>query len=94
MKSKKYFIKVYGCQMSVSDAEKVAGWYQQRGWQRAGLIEEADEIIIVTCSVRQTAEDRVYGLVNNIVKRKARNKKNKNYFNWLHDEIFLEVVKG
>lgn len=70
---KKYFIKTYGCQMNVVDAEQIAGWYESQGWQAAQTIDEADEIVIVTCSVRQTAEDRVYGLINNIVKRETRN---------------------
>jgi len=70
MKSKKYFIKTYGCQMNVADAEGVAGWYQQKGWQEAKSIKDADEVIIVTCSVRQTAENRVYGLINNLPKLK------------------------
>lgn len=68
----KYYIKTYGCQMNVADAEEMAGWYQQKGWQEAKLIEDADEVIIVTCSVRQAAEDRVYGLINNLTKLKMK----------------------
>jgi len=67
-----YYIKTFGCAMNVSDAEKVAGWYEQKGWKSAKRIEEADEVIIVTCSVRQTAEDRVYGLVNNVKNQKSK----------------------
>jgi len=69
----KYFIKTYGCQMNKSDSEKIAGWYESRGWKKAKKIEEADEIIINTCSVRQSAEDRVYGLINNLSKLKIEN---------------------
>ena len=67
----KYFIKVYGCQMNVADSERIAGWYEQRGWKKAEKAEEADEAVIVSCSVRQTAEDRVYGQVNNLAKLKV-----------------------
>ena len=56
--------------MNVSDSERIAGWYEQRGWKAAKSVEDADEVIIVTCSVRQTAEDRVYGLANNLAKCK------------------------
>jgi len=70
---KKYFIKTYGCQMNKSDSERIAGWYESRGWERAKKIEEADEIVINTCSVRQSAEDRVYGLINNLSKLKIEN---------------------
>ena len=71
----KYFIKTYGCQMNVSDAEQIAGCYESQGWQAAQTIDKTDEIVIVTCSVRQTAEDRVYGLINNLSKNKKSKQK-------------------
>ncbi|MGB9637547.1 MAG: radical SAM protein, partial [Microgenomates group bacterium] len=71
---KKYFLKIFGCQMNVSDSERIAAWYEQRGWGKAEKMEDADEVVIVTCSVRQTAEDRVYGLVNNLAKCKVAGK--------------------
>jgi len=58
--------------MNKSDSERVAGWYEGKGWKRAKKIEEADEIVINTCSVRQSAEDRVYGLINNLKKLKTQ----------------------
>lgn len=70
---KRYFIKTYGCQMNKSDSERIAGWYESKGWKKAKKIEEADEILINTCSVRQSAEDRVYGLINNLSKLKIEN---------------------
>jgi len=72
---KKYFIRTYGCQMNKSDSERIAGWYESRGWKKAKKIEEADEVVVNTCSVRQSAEDRVYGLINNLKKLKAQNLK-------------------
>jgi len=69
---KKYFIKTYGCQMNKSDSERIAGWYESRGWKKAKKIEEADEVVINTCSVRQSAEDRVYGLINNLKNLKSQ----------------------
>jgi len=63
---KKYFIKTYGCQMNTADSERIAGWYEHRGWKRAKSPKDADEVVIVSCSVRQTAEDRVFGFVNNL----------------------------
>lgn len=74
MTNKKYYIQVYGCQMSMADGEMVAGWYQSKNWTKANSFKEADEIVVVTCSVRQKAEDRVYGLINNLKKFK-KNKK-------------------
>jgi len=52
--------------MNEADSERIAGWYEAKGWKAAKSPEEADEVIINTCSVRQTAEDRVLGLVKNL----------------------------
>lgn len=64
----RYFIKTYGCQMNKADSEKIAGVYQLKGYKEARSIKNADVVIINTCSVRQSAEDRVLGLVNNLSK--------------------------
>lgn len=72
---KKYFIKTFGCQMNTADAERIAGWYEEQGWQMADKIEEANEVVIVSCSVRQSAENRVYGLVNNLNKLRLQGSK-------------------
>jgi len=61
--------------MNTADAERIAGWYEEQGWQVADQIEEADEVVIVSCSVRQSAENRVYGLVNNLNQLKAQGSK-------------------
>jgi len=75
MTIKKYLIIPYGCQMNFADSEIVAGWYEGQGWKKAKTLEEADEIVIVSCSVRQTAEDRVYGQINNLTKCKVQSSK-------------------
>lgn len=62
----RYFIKTFGCQMNFSDSERMATFLEQNGMQPANKIEEADLAIFNTCGVRQTAEDRVYGLVHNL----------------------------
>ena len=72
---KKYFIRTYGCQMNESDSEWIDGYYQSKGFELAEKIGEADEIIINTCSVRESAENRVFGLVNNLNKEKEKGKK-------------------
>jgi len=60
--------------MNVADAQMIADWYESNGWVMAHSFKEADEIVIVACSVRQTAEDRVYGLINNLKKLKKNSK--------------------
>ena len=64
----KFFIKTFGCQANKSDSERIAGDYQARGFSQSETWQEADEIIINTCSVRQRAEDRVKGFLINIDK--------------------------
>ncbi|MBI2029668.1 MiaB/RimO family radical SAM methylthiotransferase [Candidatus Gottesmanbacteria bacterium] len=68
---KKYFITTFGCQANVADSERVAAMLEGRGMVKADSIESANHIVINTCMIRQKAEDRVYGLVNNLAKRKA-----------------------
>ena len=63
---KKYFIKTFGCQMNESDSEWIDGFYQSLGFKLAEKIEEADEMVINTCSVRESADNRVFGLINNL----------------------------
>jgi len=68
-KHKKYFIYTFGCQANKSDSERIAGDYQARGFTQAKKVDQTDEIIINTCSVRQRAEDRIVGLLHNLDKK-------------------------
>ncbi len=69
----KYFIKTFGCQQNKADSERIAAAFEARGMKPAKGYVDADYIIINTCMVRQSAEDRVYGLVNNLSKLKIKN---------------------
>lgn len=64
MRMKKYFIKTYGCQMNTSDSERIASRFDSMGYVATASAEEADVVVYNTCSVRQSAEDRVYGQLN------------------------------
>ncbi len=63
----------YGCQMNVSDAERMEGQLGMIGYEPVDSAEEADLIIINTCCVRESAEDRVYGKIGEIKHLKRRN---------------------
>ena len=67
-----YFIKTFGCQMNVSDSERVSSFLENSGFNLAGKIEEARVVILNTCGVRQMAEDRVFGLVRNLKKNNPK----------------------
>lgn len=64
--AKKIYIKTFGCQSNKADSERVLGDYSSRGYVETSNWREADEVVINTCSVRQSAEDRVRGLILNI----------------------------
>ncbi len=68
----KYFIQTFGCQANLADSERLAAFLEEQGMVTAKEITEADYIVINTCMIRQSAEDRVYGLVRNLAKLKAQ----------------------
>lgn len=57
---KKLFIETYGCQMNVADSEVVASIMGQAGYETTEIQEEADAILLNTCSVRENAEQKIY----------------------------------
>ena len=58
--ARKYYIETFGCQMNVHDSERLAGLLDQAGYEAAGAPQEADLVVINTCSVRERAEERLY----------------------------------
>lgn len=58
---KKLFIETYGCQMNVADSEVVASIMKMDGYTMTDKIEEADAVFVNTCSVRDNAEQKIYG---------------------------------
>ena len=75
MKSQTFFIKTFGCQQNEADSQRIASYYLARGFRLAKSMKSAGEIVINTCMIRQSAEDRVTGLVKNIVKSASRRPK-------------------
>ena len=59
--SMKYFFETYGCQMNIAESSALALTAQERGWKEAASAEEANLVLLNTCSVRATAEQRVFG---------------------------------
>ena len=70
---KKIFIETYGCQMNFGDSEIVVSIMQEEGYFYTEKIEEADIILINTCSVRDNAEQRIWGRLSEM--RRLRRKK-------------------
>jgi len=64
--SKKYHFWISGCQMNYADARQVAVRLEQLGYEATGVAEEADVILLQTCTVRQQAEDRAHGRLQSL----------------------------
>ena len=57
---KKLYIETYGCQMNVADSEVVASVMQMAGYETTDTIDDADAVMLNTCSVRDNAEQKIY----------------------------------
>lgn len=58
---KTYFFETYGCEMNIAESAAVEQLLIARGWKQASSAQVADMAIINTCSVRETAENRIMG---------------------------------
>ena len=67
---KKYYVKTFGCQMNEHDSEKIAGMFELDGMTRAHAEESADVMFINTCTIRENADDRLYGTLGQLKKWK------------------------
>lgn len=71
---KKVYIESYGCQMNVSDSEVVASILANDGYTAVNSAEDADLVLLNTCSIREKAEYTVLQRINEMNNLKARNK--------------------
>jgi tRNA-2-methylthio-N6-dimethylallyladenosine synthase len=58
-----FYIETYGCQMNIAESHVLDASFLQQGFRAAVHPEEADIVIINTCSVRKTAENRIWGRI-------------------------------
>lgn len=65
MDKNKVYIETYGCQMNVADTEIVLGVLKKQGYVASDNAETADVILLNTCSIRENAEQRIYGRLGN-----------------------------
>ena len=70
---KKLFLESYGCQMNFSDSEIVASILNQQGYNTTLKVEEADLILLNTCSIREKAEQTVRMRLSQFKKQKESN---------------------
>ena len=70
--SKKIYIETYGCQMNVGDSEVIFSILGKEGYERTESMDDADVILANTCSVRDNAEQRIWGRIEVFHKQKEK----------------------
>ena len=65
MQKNKVYIETYGCQMNLADTEIVLGILQNKGFDQTDSANDADVVLLNTCSIRENAEQRIYGRLGN-----------------------------
>lgn len=73
MAKNKVYIETYGCQMNLADSEIVKSILKDKGYNFTDDLNSANVILLNTCSVRDNAEQRIYGRLGNIKKLKDNN---------------------
>ncbi|XP_074868035.1 mitochondrial tRNA methylthiotransferase CDK5RAP1 [Carettochelys insculpta] len=69
---RKVYLETYGCQMNVNDTEIAWAILQQSGYLRTRRLEEADVILLVTCSVREKAEQAIWNRLRHLTVLKSK----------------------
>lgn len=67
------FVKSFGCQQNTADAEKIKGVLAVMGYIFTENLENADIVVYNTCAIRETAESKVFGIIGELKRLKAKN---------------------
>lgn len=73
--NKKVFFDIYGCQMNVNDIEIVWSVLKAKNYQKTEDIKQADVILIMTCSIRESAETKIWNRLTHLKAMKKRRPK-------------------
>ncbi|MBI5570660.1 MAG: tRNA (N6-isopentenyl adenosine(37)-C2)-methylthiotransferase MiaB [Desulfomonile tiedjei] len=69
----RYYIETYGCQMNEHDSQKMSALLEELGMTEAASADQADVVVINTCSVREKPEHKVYSALGTLKAAKTRN---------------------
>ena len=75
-KNKHYFLRTYGCQMNEHDSENIKGLLEQIGYTETDDLDNADLVILNTCSIRENAHNKAFGMLGRIKHLKEKTNKN------------------
>lgn len=70
---KKYLIKTYGCQGNLADSEVMSAIFEEMGFQKADTYQDTDVILLNSCAIRETAENKIWGEIGRLCKYKKTN---------------------
>lgn len=71
---KKYFIKTYGCQMNEHDSENISAIFEAMGFERVSDYHDADLVLLNTCSIRENAHNKAFGMLGRLKHLKSQKK--------------------
>ncbi|KAJ1858397.1 hypothetical protein LPJ57_007042, partial [Coemansia sp. RSA 486] len=69
---RKYYVEVYGCQMNVNDTEILMSVLNKAGYKRTMTLDDADVIFLMTCAIREKAEDRIWSRLSHLKSLKTK----------------------
>ena len=72
--NKKFFLETYGCQMNVADSEVVTSILQTAGYEPCDQLDEAHLVLLNTCSIRDNAEQKIFGRLQALQALKKKKK--------------------
>lgn len=70
---RRYFVRTFGCQMNEHDSERIAGLLESDGMVPAESPDDADLIVVNTCTIRENADNRLYGYLGSLKRAKMDN---------------------
>ena len=65
-KNKTYYLKTYGCQMNEHDSENIKAMLEEMGFKECEDYEQADLILLNTCSIRENAHNKAFGMLGRL----------------------------
>ncbi len=74
--NKKYYIKTYGCQMNEHDTENIKAMLEQIGFTETDDLSKTDLVILNTCSIRENAHNKAFGMLGRLKHQKEELNKN------------------
>jgi len=67
-----FHVRTFGCQMNEHDAERIGGLLQARGLRSVATAGEADIVVLTTCTIRENADNKLYGTLGHLKSLKAQ----------------------